>query len=139
MFKIYLAGAMSNVNKYERNKWRESIEKYFKENSYYVTIINPCKFYDIDTVDYSVTTEKEIKEFDLYHVRTSDLIIVNLTHPNSIGTAMELQVACDMHKPIISFGISKIPIHPWIEETITKKCISIEDALDYVTKFYLRR
>lgn len=138
MFKIYLAGKMSGLKKEDRVNWRKSIQTHFR-NTPNLLIINPCDYYDIDTVDYATTTEKEIKAFDLFHVRTSNIIIVNLRHPNSIGTAMELQEA-ESHKiPIIGYDTWKAPVHPWIEEAITKLCNTEKDLLEYVEKYYLQR
>jgi hypothetical protein len=78
-------------------------------------------------------------EFDLHKVRTSDLIIVNLTHPNSIGTSIELFLANQLHIPVISYGIPITQIHPWIELMLTKQCVSEKDMLDYITCYYIGR
>ena len=136
MFKIYLAGAMSHLTKEQRNAWRVKIVKEFFYYNEKIKVINPCKYYDMD-MDANSYTEKEVKKFDLYQVRTSNIIIVNITHPNSIGTAMELQVASDLHIPIIAFGTPSVPTHPWILETIDKFCADIEDVINYVTQYYL--
>ena len=136
MFKIYLAGAMSGLSKEQRNNWRISVKRAIFNYNSKIQAINPCEYYDMD-MDKDSYTEKEVKKFDLYQVRTSNIIIVNITHPNSIGTAMELQVASDLNIPIIAFGTPSVPVHPWILETIDKFCADIEDIINYVTQYYL--
>jgi len=135
MFKIYLAGAMTGLTKEQRNGWRVDVKRQLLQISS-LKIINPCDYYDFDLIDAN-TTDKEIKEFDLYQVRTSDLILVDLTFPNSIGTAIELQVAFDNHIPIIAYGFPTEPIHPWIKETITKFCKTRKEAIEHITQYYL--
>lgn len=137
--KIYLAGKMSGLNKIERTRWRQNVQQYFYTRSMnHIKVISPCDFYDIDTVDLHLITEKEIKLFDLGQVRTSNVILVNLTYPDSIGTAMELMLAEELHIPIIAFGVvASNPVHPWITESVTKFCDTYQEACDYITKYYI--
>lgn len=137
MFKIYLAGAMSGLSKQERISWRKQAQLYLAECKK-VEVINPCDFYDFDIITKD-TTEKEIKYFDLWQVRTSDLILVNLNNPNSIGTAMELQAAEDVKIPIIGFHLPSIEIHPWLELALTKRYDNVLDALEHIIKYYLHK
>ena len=85
--------------------------------------INPVNFYNFE-MDKSTYTEREVKEFDLYQVKNSNLVLVNLDYPNSIGTALELECASRFWNiPVIGFG-TEIN-HPWIELSINKKVQNI--------------
>jgi hypothetical protein len=138
-FKIYLCGAMSSGSKgmlsfEEMNGWRQKATDLLADIA---ETINPCDYYNFN-MDKSFYTESEVKEFDLYMVRKSDLVLLNLDHPNSIGTAIEAHTAHDVWKiPVVGFGTT--PNHPWIELCLSKKCPNMESAIDYIAKFYLRR
>lgn len=135
-FKIYLAGKMSNLSYEEMNGWREKAEDLFAFDDN-VKTENPCDFYNFENKRPDFTyTESEIKNFDLYLVKNCNLVLVNLDHPNSIGTAIEIHMAHDEWKiPVIGFGTTEN--HPWIELSVDRKCASLEDAVDYIREFYL--
>jgi len=99
-----------------------------------VKMINPVEYYNFE-MDLTNISEKEIKDFDLTAVRKSDIVLVNFNYPDSIGTAQELQVAEDNHIPIIAFGTEKA--HPWMELNVSKRCTTLEEAVEYIVEFYL--
>lgn len=135
MFKIYLAGAMSGLTFAEYNNWRFNLQNEFKEQYYWgkykLTVINPVDYYDFSKPG---DTIEESMEFDLWQVRTSDLVIVKLCEQNSIGTAMELCLAKELHKPIIGFYDSGNidNVHPWLKECCNK-IIDVTNNLDHTT------
>lgn len=134
-FKIYLAGAMSNLTFEEMNSWRVKATKLLKQYSDEIHTENPCQYYNFE-MNPDLYTEHEIKRFDLWLVRNCDLVLVNLDFPNSIGTAIELHEAHDnWHKPVIGFGITKA--HPWMELSLTKKCKTMEEAIEHIIEYYL--
>jgi nucleoside 2-deoxyribosyltransferase len=134
-FKTYLAGAMAKVLPEEANKWRVEATKLFKKYTDNIHTINPCDYYNF-TLDPNTYTEKEVKEFDLHMVRNCDLVLVNLDYPDSIGTAIELECATRFwHKPVIGFGTTKN--HPWIELSLTKRCNTMEEAVEHIVEFYV--
>lgn len=133
-FKVYLAGKMSGLTFEEMNSWREKASTLLKENSDIHTE-NPCHYYNFE-IDPTSFTDKECKEFDLWLVENCNLVLVNLDYPNSIGTAIELHMAHDIwKKPVIAFGTTIN--HPWIELSITKKCKTLEEAVEHILNFYL--
>jgi nucleoside 2-deoxyribosyltransferase len=69
-------------------------------------------------------------------VRTSDLILVNL-NGKSIGTAMELMLAHELHKPIIGYFEEDNEIHPWLDYVCDRVFIKLEDCLKYIEEYYL--
>lgn len=134
-FKIYLAGKMSGLTFEEMNLWRVKASMMLKGYSD-VHIENPCHYYNFEFVP-TTFTDKECKEFDLWLVKNSDLILVNLDFPNSIGTAIEMELGSRIwNKPVIAFG-HLVDIHPWMKEAVTKHCETMEEAIEYIFNFYL--
>lgn len=135
--KIYLAGKMSGLSFEQMNAWRDTATKMFNHYSDRIITENPCKYYNFQ-LDPKNYTEHEIKYFDLWLVKNCDIVLVNLENPDTIGTAIELHEAHDnWNKPVIGFGISKTPCHPWMELSLTKKCETMEDAIDHILTFYV--
>jgi len=138
-FKIYLAGKMSGLTFESMNNWRVEADKLLKDESYTsIHTINPVSFYNFEMSPDSYT-DKEVMKFDLKMVADSDVILVNLSDPNSIGTAIELYSAHDiLNKPVIGFGLNNNnPCHPWMKLCLTKECKSLPDAIDYIIDYYL--
>lgn len=133
--KIYEAGKMSGLTFEQMNGWREEVKK-FLGNYENIHIENPCKYYNFE-IDPSTFSDIECKKFDLWLVENSDIILVNLEYPDTIGTAIELELASRWHKPIIAFGGDKDKVHPWMKLCLTKWCNTMEEALDHIIYFYL--
>ena len=134
-FKIYECGKMAGLKLAEMNEWRLTASQLLYETGYPITIVNPVNFYNF-TLDPTTYTEREVMDFDLYQVRDSDLILVNLDFPNSIGTAIEMFYAHDILKiPVVSFGTMQN--HPWIQCCVNKHCETLEEAVEYIKDFYL--
>jgi len=135
-FKLYAAGKMSGLTYELMNTWRLDVEKLLGQTGYNIRVVNPVSFYNFE-LDPTTYTDKEVMDFDLYQVRDSDLVLVNLDFPDSLGTAVELFYAHNILRiPVVAFGTTKN--HPWIECCINKRCETLEDAVDYIVKFYLR-
>lgn len=96
---------------------------------------NPVQYFNFEEKRYK--SEREVMEFDLNAVRKSDLIIVNFNDEKSIGTAMEMMLAHEMHIPIIGINIDKRQLHPWLECCCMRMCESLREAVDYTVEFYL--
>lgn len=132
---IYLAGGMGNLSWEEQTLWRSALKVALTDTSHSVKIENPVDYYNFREREYR--TQREVMEFDLYKVRTADILIVNFNDPNSIGTAMELAVARERHIPVIGLHEAAKPLHPWLEEHCTRLCESLPELIDHVKKFYL--
>ena len=133
--KIYLCGKMQGLSLKEMNGWRKEIIRLFKDT--YCDNIhfeNPVAYYNFE-MDRSQYTDKEVMDFDLYLVRNCSLIIVNLDYPDSIGTAIEMFLASELHIPVIGFGTREV--HPWMELSLSKRCKTMEEAVQYIVDFYL--
>ena len=132
--KIYLAGKMQGLTFDKMNEHRIEAATLLEENFH---TINPCDFYNFK-MDKSEYTDSEVKEFDLMQVKNSHIVLVDLEHPDSIGTAIEVHMAHDVWGiPVIGYGGCKDEIHPWIKLNLTKWCDTLEDAVNHINKFYL--
>ena len=143
-YKIYLAGKMNGFSFEEMNSWRDEVfNKLLNLSGMYDTkldVINPVMYYNFEKKRHQ--TEIEVEEFDLAHVISSDIIIVNLNGlKDSIGTIIELHDVHYHHKiPVIAFGSQELydDLHSWIKNDITRVENDIDEMLDYIEDFYLR-
>ena len=143
MLKIYLAGKMGGLSFEEMSGWRnDTFSKLLEMAGYYDTklnVVNPVLYYNFEEKRHQ--SEIEVEEFDLGHVISSDIIIVNLDGlSDSIGTIIELHDA-HYHRriPVIAFGDKKLydKLHPWVKNDITRVENSIDDVVNYIRDFYM--
>ena len=137
--KIYLSGSMSGVSFEEQSKWRNRVMDAINhqyEHEKKALFFNPVGYYNSEERRHK--SEKEIMEFDLYNLRNSDLVIVNFNNIWSIGTAMELMLAKEMHKPVIGWNSSNEELHPWLAECVTRLCDDLRETVEHVVEFYLK-
>lgn len=140
--KIYLAGKMGGLTFDEMNGWRiKTRDKLIYAANFYdkqINVINPVLYYNFEEKRHQ--TEIEVEEFDLSHVISSDIIIVNLEGlKDSIGTIIELHNARYHHKiPVIAFGDKTLydNLHPWVKNDITRVENNINDVVKYIKDFY---
>lgn len=136
--KIYLSGSMMGVSFEEQSKWRQKVMdaiNFQYEHEKKAVFFNPVQYYNFKEKQHK--SEKEIMEFDLYNLRNSDIVVVNHNNVWSIGTAMELMLAKEMHKPIIGWNSSGEDLHPWLSESMTRLCDSLKDTVEHIVEFYL--
>ena len=133
---IFLSGAMTGLSELEQKNWR----KYFKDcfqSEYY--IIDPTVF---DAEDEDKETQELGHAYDLCGIINCDYFIVNLNKvAQSVGTCQEIMFAWLLKKPIIGFWESKDlvqPLHPWIENKLTNKMVSIDTVRMYLQLEYSR-
>ena len=141
--KIYEAGKMSGLTYEQMTIWRDELksrlENIAKWRDVEIDVINPVIFYNFDEKRHQ--SEIEVEDFDLAHVKSSDVIIVNLDGlESSIGTIIELHDAHYNNKiPVIAFGDKKLynKLHPWIKNAITRVEKDIDDVVEYMGDFYI--
>ena len=143
ILKIYTSGAMSGLSLDEMTKWRRNFKNaiIFSDYKDYDDFEKKPVFFD-PTLYYLPTenyhkSEREAMEFDLYNLRRSDLVVVNLNKLDSVGTIMELILAKEYKIPVIAFGAGGQNIHPWISECCTRICDDMREAVNHVIDFYL--
>ena len=138
--KIYLSGGMTGLSMDEQIGWRNKLIDAIKfgdvEPMKHPVFFNPPDYYSPNTYEHK--SEREAMEFELYHLRNSDLVVVNFNAPNSIGTAMELILAKERHIPVIGLNKNKeVSIHPWLLECCTRMCGDMYELVSHIVNFYL--
>ena len=143
--KIYLSGKMAGLNSKEMSKWRYDAEKILNDrfnctgSRALFYIFNPVRYYNYENHEHQ--SEKEIKNFEIKHVITSDIIIVNLDGLNtSDGSKYEIIMASQNNIPIIAFGDKELydELHPWIRDDITRVEDDMDSVVTYISNFYMR-
>lgn len=140
--KIYLAGKMAGLDFTSMNQWRKRIKNALnlaaEYKGYKLDVVNPVDFYNLESIRYQ--SDKEVKDYDLAHVLSSDIIIVNLEGlATSDGTKYELHDARKANIPVIAFGDYKLfeDLHPWTKDNITRVEKDMEDVIEYIKDFYM--
>ena len=140
--KIYLCGKMSGLTHSEMYNWRAYLKNKLVSTAdhrgYKAYVVNPVDFYNFEEVRYQ--SEREVKDFDLSHVLSSDIIVVNLDGlSTSDGTKYELHDARKSNIPVIAFGEYSLyeSLHPWTKDNITRVEKNMEDVVKYIRDFYM--
>lgn len=142
MMKVYLAGRMTGMTIEEMNAWRNDAANIFhtEYEGYNIEVFNPCKFYSFENDQILKPKDAETMQFDIFTlVKKSHIILVNLVKPGSIGTAIEMHDAHEFfHIPVVAFGDKEDyeKTHPWVRAAINRYCETMEEAIDYIVKFY---
>lgn len=137
MIKIYLGSKISGLSFDDMNTWRVKAKQLFSDDN--VNAINPVEFYNFEMIKQADNrariTPKEIMRFDLWLVENADLILVNLNHQGSIGTAIEVYRASQLGIPVIGFGT--VENHEWVECCVDTRFDTLEEAIEHIKIFYL--
>ena len=134
--KIFLSGGQKNLDKEERTGWREWLKKDLNSDfRSKCTVFDPTEYFDYDK---PYSTEREVMNFDLWHLRNSDIVVVNFNDPESIGTATEIAIAHELRKPIIGLWEDKTKtIYSWHLEMVDYLADDLEDLSWYLRTKYL--
>lgn len=135
---VYLSGGMSGLNYDEQLAWRNKFIKsmLFRTGANVdVKFFNPPLYYSPNQPYHK--NEREVMEYELDRLRKSDVVIVNLNIPKSIGTAMEVAVARENRIPIIGINELNQSLHPWLVESCLRICGTIDEAEKYLTDYFL--
>lgn len=130
MKKIYLSGAIKNVSEDISSTWREYVSVALGSD---FETFNPHKHYDYK--NYLPMNDKECRMLFLHHLRSSDIVLVNLDFSNtSCGTNYEIGFAQALNKPIIGFG--KVEAYNWAKDACDVVLDNMMDAVNYITTHY---
>lgn len=139
---IFLSGGIDGLTSDERTKWRYLFKRYIGYTDCDAKIIAMTDFLKGNTKE---TAEKEGFIYCTHWVKKSDVVVVNLNKPDSIGTAQEVMLAHYLGKPIIMICnvANKDKIHPWYREEATTIFYwddnmedTISNVVDYVAYHY---
>ena len=141
--KIYLAGKMSGLTFEQMNTWRvclkELLLKTAENSDYKLTVINPVDFYYFESNRQQ--TEADVEDYDLAHVISSDIVIVNVKGlDSSDGTKYELHDANYHNRiPVIALDEENLYwyLHPWIKRDITRVEKDMNSVVEYIKDFYM--
>lgn len=135
--KIYLSGSMMGSSWEDQTEWRKQVTEIINNSCYEKKpeFFDPTKFYNFK--EKHQKSEREVMEFDLYNLRNSDLVIVNINNQWSLGTMCELILAKEHRIPVIGWNSCGEELHPWLSECVTRMCDDISDAIEHVIDFYL--
>ena len=109
---------MTGLTREEMTGWRNEIKECAK--FYDMKVYSPTDFF---MGDYKFANEdKESFVYDTSLLRKSDVLIVNMNAPNSIGTAQEVMLAYEYNKPIIMIANKdkwENEVNPWLKHEAT--------------------
>lgn len=117
MLTLFLSGGMTGLTREEMTEWRNEIKECAK--FYDMKVYSPTDFF---MGDYKFANEdKESFVYDTSLLRKSDVLIVNMNAPNSIGTAQEVMLAYEYNKPIIMIASKDKwgEVSPWLKHEAT--------------------
>ena len=137
-WQIYLGGKMSGLSFNDMNTWRKDAKQKISDMAeiagYSAIVINPVDFYNFENEKYQ--SQAEVMDYDLFHVKNSDFLIINADGLNSsVGTIMEIFCAWKNSSLIFVFGEYKNR-HPWIERCVTRFEDDVDGVIDYLKEFY---
>lgn len=114
-YKIYLAGPITGLTWSEATEWRKELTNRFADesNTNKYQCLSPLRGKEYlseeqnikhSYEEHQLSTAKMINSRDMFDVRRSDLLIVNLKNAKkvSIGTVLEIGAAYILNKPIIT-------------------------------------
>lgn len=132
MKKLYLAGKMGGLSFEEQVGWRDEIRRVLSLSDFKCVV--PCDYYNY-FMDVQ-KSEREVMDWELYQVKDSDLMIVNLKGiESSPGTLIEMATAHDRGIPIIALDDGE-EHHPWVNEMIWRKESEFDDLCWYVRNYF---
>ena len=129
---------MGSVSFEEQSRWRQQIQdaiRYNYECEKKAIFFNPVQYFNFEEVKHK--SEREVMEFDLNGLRSSDLVLVNFNDPSSLGTCAELAIAYEMKLPIVGINKDGKELHPWLECFCNRIFGGLKEAVEYVVEFYL--
>ena len=120
------------------NDWREYCARKLESQDcdVKVKVVNPNDYFNY--LEKTYLSQREIMNFDLYKLRSSDLVIVNFNDKYSLGTMGEISIAHERRIPVIGLNTEKQELHPWQYEMCERIFDDIDEMLCYVLDYYIR-
>lgn len=141
--KIYLSGKMGGLTFEEYTEWRDKIALLLAKFGEKVEIFDPSRHYNYEINAHY--TEKEVMRYELRHVESSDLVILNLENADtSVGTIFEIAYAFKNNIPILGLcNLEKFTanpectIHPWLIEACDRLEFNEKNLIKYIKEHYI--
>ena len=134
---VYLAGGITGLSLEEATEWRKLSKDLFKSfgNGYFSCFLPTDHFLDFSKNN----DERAAMNYDLYKLRHSDILLINMNNPESLGTMAEISLAYELRIPMVAYVDKKDAvdkIHPWQQCMIDGWFSSLGDAVDYIINNY---
>ncbi len=141
MTKIFLSGGMANIGYDDAERWRQDLASRI-DDAYDVHFFNPNNHYNFNKKNPWVAKHKnEQRDYDLTHLKQSDLVVVNFNDPTSIGVAQELAIAKENSIPVIGLcknAKSHFELHDWLRCCVDRMFYDMDELVEYVLSFYIK-
>lgn len=130
--KVYLSGAIKNVDANISDTWREICETMLHDmNS--IDVFNPSKHYNYN--DHHPESERACRKLYMNNLKKCDVVLVNLDFSEvSCGTNYELGYANALGLPIVGFGTSHI--YSWAKDVCDVVLGDMIEAVEYIITHY---
>lgn len=140
--QVYLMCGMSKFGKDDfdkGNSWRVYVKRILENfnHEYKVKVINPNDYFNFKEDILRYDSQREIMEFDLHKLKTSQFAIINFNDMWSLGSMAELAIAYEKRIPVIGVDVDKQNLHPWQIEMTNRIFYNIDEMLCYIKEFYL--
>ena len=135
---VYLAGGITGLTIEEATEWRKLARDLFTTfGEKHFTCFLPTDHYS-SFISSSNVNERAAMDYDLYRLRCSDVMLINMNNPESLGTMAEISLAYALRIPMVAYADKKIvnKIHPWQECMINEWFSNLGDAVDYIINNY---
>ena len=134
-YTIYLAGGIAGLDPQEVEHRFISVKARLEDMGF--KVLSPIRGKILDTEVDSKYEPNEIVKRDLWDINHSDLLLA-IPSEKSIGTFMEVFHAASRGIPVVIVTTSAfIANHYWTRVHAAKIVSTVEDALDYLAKWYL--
>ena len=113
------------------------LQEHSKDMGVDFTIYNPADHFNDSSNNYE--SEYEVMDIDLYHLRSSDIVLVNLDgFDTSDGTKCEVWDSWKDSRIILGYNGTEENLHPWFLRCFTRCFITEEEAIDYIYEHFAR-
>lgn len=134
--RIYLAGTARKGTEFAES-WRNYATNRFLDMG--VEVISPFRG-KVITQDCQIYNPNEIITRDLWDIRRSDLILAEMTQPNTpyVGTSMEIISASKFYdKPVVVWANEQMSQHYWIRALSVHINEDLDECIDYIGGMWL--
>jgi hypothetical protein len=100
--RVYFAGKMGQADGFSVKAWRDELAAVISKNSRFS--INNLDFLEVSHEVVNENDPRLIFGRDAYLIRTSDIVIVNLSDDISVGGSVEMLLAKYFHRPLIGIA-----------------------------------
>lgn len=130
---VYLSGGMTDLSYEDAMAWRVDTKEKIEQLTNNWKCFNPMEHFDPHCVVleniYGEQLDKYAMDVDLYKLRQADVMILNLNHPRSIGTNIEVGIAIERRIPIIGFADKTQSVHSWHKQACSVIVDDYDDAI----------